>query len=38
MGITHALLVDEQGSLHLTRALKQRLHFTEKNVALEELP
>jgi FAD:protein FMN transferase len=38
MGITHALMIDEQGGLHLTRAMKPRLHFTEKNVALEELP
>jgi FAD:protein FMN transferase len=38
MGITHALLVDERGGPHLTRAMKQRLHFTQKNVALEELP
>ncbi|HQR59983.1 MAG TPA: FAD:protein FMN transferase [Methylophilaceae bacterium] len=38
LGIAHALLVDDQGGIHLTQAMKQRLNFTEKNVALEELP
>lgn len=38
MGIAHALLVDGKGGIHLTRAMKQHLNFTEKNVALEELP
>jgi len=38
MGITHALLVDDKGGIHLTQAMQQRLTFTEKNVTLEELP
>ena len=38
MGIARALLVDDKGAIHLTQAMKQRLNFTEKNVALEELP
>jgi thiamine biosynthesis lipoprotein len=38
MGISHALLVDGHGKLHLTRAMGQRLQFVEKNVPLEILP
>lgn len=38
MGITHALLIDAQGKLHMTQAMGQRLHLIEKNVTLEVLP
>lgn len=38
MGITHALFIDGQGQLHLTRAMQKRLKLTEENVPQEILP
>ncbi|MBS4095710.1 MAG: FAD:protein FMN transferase [Sulfuricella sp.] len=38
MGITQALLVDVQGEIHLTAALKSRLHFLAKAPLLHETP
>lgn len=38
MGLSQALLIDEQGEIHLTAALKKRLHFLEKPPALHEIP
>ncbi len=38
MGITHVLLVDGQGHLHMTRAMNAQLKLVEKNVTLEVLP
>jgi thiamine biosynthesis lipoprotein len=38
MGITHALLIDGQGKLHLTQAMRQRLKLVDEHVPLEILP
>lgn len=38
MGIAHALLVDTNGNIQLTRAMRQRLKFSDAHVRLEELP
>ncbi len=38
MGITHTLLIDGQGQLHLTQAMQQRIKLTEENAPLEILP
>lgn len=38
LGIAHAMLIDGQGKVYLTRAMQQRLTFTDPHVALEVLP
>lgn len=38
MGIAHVMLIDAQGRIHLTAAMQQRLHFIDKNVALDIVP
>jgi thiamine biosynthesis lipoprotein len=38
MGITHAMLIDAQGKIHLTAAMRQRLKFTDQNAALAIVP
>ncbi len=38
MGVTQALLVDAQGEIHLTEAMKKRLHFLEKSPIVHEAP
>ncbi len=35
MALDEAMLVDEQGRVHLTAAMQKRLEFTEKNIPLE---
>jgi hypothetical protein len=34
MGIEHALLIDAYGTVHILPAMKPRLHFEDKNVAV----
>lgn len=38
MGVEHVLLVDAAGKLHLTQAMRSRLSFTDRDVALEVVP
>jgi thiamine biosynthesis lipoprotein len=38
MGMTDAMLVDEQGKIHLTQGLAQRLEFSEKGLRTEIEP
>lgn len=35
MGLNEAMLVDEQGRVHVTRDLQQRLEFTDKKIPLQ---
>ncbi|MGB8517716.1 MAG: FAD:protein FMN transferase, partial [Gallionella sp.] len=35
MNLDAAMLVDEQGKVHVTAALKSRLEFTDKNTPVE---
>lgn len=38
MGISHVLLIDGQGGMHMTQPMQKRLKILEKNVSLEVLP
>lgn len=38
MGIEHAMLVDSSGKIHLTRAMQQRIKFTDAHAAPDILP
>lgn len=38
MGIADAMLIDGQGRVHLTAAMRQRLQFTDSHVALDVVP
>jgi thiamine biosynthesis lipoprotein len=38
IGVQHVLLIDGQGRIHVTQALRQRLKFTDPNVRPEILP
>ena len=38
MGIERALLIDAQGEIYITAALKKRLHFVEKGLLVHETP
>ena len=38
MGVTHVLLIDAHGKLHLTQAMREQLTLVEKDVPLEVVP
>lgn len=38
MGVEQALLIDEEGTIHVTRALAQRLQVLDKTAKLREIP
>lgn len=38
MGVENAMLIDERGEIYLTSAIKKRLDFQEKSLALHEVP
>jgi thiamine biosynthesis lipoprotein len=38
VGVEHVMLIDAQGTVHLTQAMRERIKFVEKNVRLEVVP